>query len=846
MASRRKAFLIRRAEGDLLTFSQLNYLPPEKLTAQDLLKALRRLNTLLSIRLNIHETVPLPFRDFSIASGRATFRIKDEFEVDLSIADEDPSSQLYFVDFRFLFSPVAPQLPAGRLRDQIEFKVNDVLKRGGLAGCFDFLHDFVLTHKVSTLRHQAYEMVRGYWSDHLKVEAVHRSLVVQYWIQRSGGKNWIEIGIRRGKPKNTSISASIHSVPQIALRWFRGGKEIVDAPVKLDLGDLSLAGILNQVIAMHTTFILTETTAKLRDGALYSERLLKLKQSLSATDPMDAVLFVQLTSKRAVKIVQEPITGRFAILPASHLNSRTERELNNSATPATEASPRIANLRCIAAQEEFDMHARNSGWEPVRSLNLDQETMQRFFPPDTRRISFFQKKTWSPDWVLALTTSLMGDAIWVVQIMERKITAELPSMSLRTGPTIRVANKISGTGIRALVVDPSFASLAHIERASVGMISQYLNTRQLTMNGIPHRIEPSTSAGPGLRLSSLHIRFPPPKPSAALKTPSPMDVPWRSDIVSLDYRGIDSPTSSGIHVAAARMQKAISDIKDLTSDLSSTIAFHPQSGAFAFRLVTPVGTTTIPLLLHRISTIERLIQFFTIIRHRRLPCNIISLTRLGFTYSSNPTLKAVIDFAPDRAMRLSFDTSNPHLRIQDALTSILRSPGGGLAQVLIHLRTTSPLLRQLSAIEAAHENDADPVEVLPRSAEWYELRYHNPRGRIDVVLRNRQDEVQWYIRHLPGSKDEAKNTALESGMKELLGEKGEGWQGLRTGIAASVQGVEEVLKRLDLVFRIARNTNPTKVPENAPNDTPKVKEEKKPSAPTSRKRKADNDVVVLD
>jgi len=824
--------------------TQLNYLPLKKLTASELLHALRRINTLLSIRLNLHESIPRPLRDFSIASGRATFRVKDEFEVDLSIADEDPSSQLFFVDFRFLFSPAAPELPAGRLRDQIEFKVNDVLKRDGLAGCFDFLHDFVLTHKVSILRHQAYEMVRGHWSDHLKVEAVHRSLVVQYWIQRSGSKNWIEIGIRRGKPKTTLGSASTSSIPQVSLRWFRAGREVTDVAINLALGDLSLAGILDQITAMHTTFVLRATTAKLRAGSLYSERLLKLKHNSSAKQPMDAFLFCQLTRKVAVKMVQEPVTGRFAVLPPSHLNNRTEWELNKSLTPATEASHHIAMLRCVTAQEEFDVHARSSGWELVRSLKLDRETTHRYFSPNTLRISFFRKKTWSHDWVVALTTGLMGDATWIIQMTERKITTDLPDMNTGKGPTIRVASKIPGAGIRSLLVDPSFANLARIERAAVGMISQYLDTRQLTMNGIPHRIEPSTTAGPGIRSSSLQIYHPPSKPSEALRASPGVHVPWRNDIISLDYHGIDAPSSSGIHVAAARMQKAISDIRDLTFTLSSTIVFHPQAGAFAFRLTTPVGTATIPLLIHRISTIEHLIQFLTIMRRHKLPCNIMSLTRLGFTYSSNPPLKAVIDFSPDTAMRLLFEASSPHLRIQDALTSILRSPDGGLAQVLVHLKITSCLLRSLSAIEAAHENDADPVEVLPRSAEWYELRYRNPKGRIDILLRQGPERVQWFIRHLPAPKEVPKNPALESGMKALLGDKGTGWQGLRTGIVASIKGVEELLHRIDLVFRDASDTAPVKAPENA---TPRVKEEKKQTASNPRKRKAEDDeVVVLD
>lgn len=819
----------------------LNYLPSRKMTAQELLKALRRINTLLSIRLNIEETIPFPLRGFSIRSGRATFRVKDEFELDLSIADQDPSSQLFFVDFRFIFSPAAPEVPMSRIRDQIEFKVNDLLRNKGLSDCFDFLHDLVLTHKLSILRQEATELARGHWSDHIRVEAVHRSVVVQYWIQRQGGKNWVEIGVRRGKEKHARSLQGPRPVPQIALRWFRAGKEVSEPSVDLSLGDLSLTYILQQVIAKHTSSIFAETTRALRAEALYGERLLKLKQSSSTKEPTEASLLVQLTTSKAIKIVQEPVTGRFAVLPASQLNTRMERDLNRLGSPATDTTSRIATLRCVSVQSEFDVHARCAGWEPVRSLHLDRETMQRFFPDKTLRISFFRKKVWAPGWVLALTTSLMGDATWIVQTMEQQPTLEHASVSVKSGSALRVALKIPSKGLRALLVDPSFENLANIERVLVGMISQYLNTRQLTIEGIPHRLEPSMVAGPRMRTARLCIRFPVPSHGWKSGTLSPISKSCRTDIIALDYHGIDPPTSSGIHIAAARIHRGIAGIKSLAASLSSTLAFHPTSGAFAFRLTTPVGTTTIPALLDRLSTVERLFQCLSIIQHRRLSCEIISLTRLSFTYHSDPTMKAMLDLLSGKPMHLSFDSSSPHLRIEDALNIILRAPEGGLMQVLVHLRTTLPLLRQLSHIETLHQENGDQVDILPRSAEWYELRYHNPKCRINITLRTRQHGAKWFIQHLAAQKGEATNEKLDAGMKELFKGQGEGWQGLKSGIAASVTGIEELLQKIDGVCRSARKTV-----------TNGVSDEENPSLdpPTNpRKRKAEDDeevVVVLD
>ena len=77
-------------------------------------------------------------------------------------------------------------------------------------------------------------------------------------------------------------------------------------------------------------------------------------------------------------------------------------------------------------------------------------------------------------------------------------------------------------------------------------------------------------------------------------------------------------------------------------------------------------------------------------------------------------------------------------------------------------------------------------------------------------------------------------------MTALLGERGVGWQGLKTGIVASVKGVGELLKRIDGVFWDARDG----APGTASNG---VKEEMSQSALNPRKRKAEDEgVVVLD
>lgn len=802
----------------------LGYLPPEPLPPQILANALRRINTLLSIRLNLQENLPPLFRDYSIASGRATFHVVDEFEVDLSIAEEDASSQLYFIDFRFAFSPTPTELPAGRLRNEIEGRANDVLKHGGLQGLFDFLRNLVLTHKLLVLRNQAHEMARGYWSEHLQVEAVHRSVVVQYWSNRPGGMNWIEIGLKRGKEVQLSYASGSQMIPHIALRWFRNGKEVHNVTLEMRLGELSLLNIVKQIIALHTNHIFQEMAAKLNETSLYSGGFMRCKRNSSTTEPLDVSLLVQLTTSKAVKVVQEPVSGRFAVLPASHLNSRAEHELNRLASPATEGASQLMHLRSIASQEEVDASALGMGWELVRSLNPGQETLQRLFPKDTQRTKFFRRQPWSAHWILAFTTGLEGDTWWIVELLDKATLIESATSSSTSGPRLRAAYKVASANLQSLVTDPSHAALAQIERNAAGMISQHNDTRHLAAFKIPHKVQLSAPSSAGIQTSTIFFRFPGERAPPLISNPSASSLPWVNEMVKLDYRGLDSSNTSAIHMVSARMQKPLSNIKDLTSAIPSII-FHPTSGAFTLQVFTKVGETTIPNVTRRLSAIGLLLDFVSTVQLHKLTFQHASLIHVEFVYNKVPSpLKATVHFPPDEPMRVSLAQPNPHLRIVDYLTTRLKPQG--LASVIGVMRMTLPLVRALAAVEIVHKSGG--VEVLTRSEQWYQLRYSAPysKGGFDVRLRQRRDEFMWLVPESSIKKVDTGSEAFEEGLKDILRGKGNGWRGMTSGgIVAELKGVENLIARLDGIFGTTVHT---------------------PGESNSKKRKAEGDVVEID
>ena len=750
--------------------------------------------------------MPPQLRNFSIASGRATFRVHEEFELELSIADEDPSSQLYFIDFRFLFSPSLAEIPQGRLRDEIEGKTNDVLRREGLTGCFDFLHNLVLTHKISILRQQAFDLVRGRWSENLRVEVLHRSLVVQYWLNRPGGKNWIEIGIKRERQKKKISSSDGEATPYISFRWHRHGKEVPDPEIKMDLVNLSIEVILRQIIAAHTNHILKEIKKKIRAGLIYSEKILFVKHRASRREPADCSLRIQLTTSSTVTIAQEPISGAFAILPPSNLHIRLERELNNLKDPASEACSRIIHLRCATAQDQIDSRANVIGWEQVRTLTPTQETVKRMFSPDVMRLSFYKVKSWESHWMIASTTSMVGDIWWVVLVHDETTTARMVEPGSSHGQTLKATFKIPFR--KSVIIEPSYLVLGEVENAAAAIVSQSTDVQYLNSFKIPWKQQQPTKPQPLTRIPELYMRFPQHVVPPIIQTPRNHKKAWCHEMIRLSFAGVARARKSVIHVVTARLLTPIPNIRTLTSTIDSSIAFHPTSGTFAFRLVTPIGTTSIPPLLERLQRIERLVRFLTTIQQNNLHCETVSLSRLVFTYDSftpSQPLKADIRFATDSPMQIFFCKDNPHLRIQDLLTTALNSDSG-FQSVAVLLRATLPLLRAFAAIESSREgSDAnDNMRILPRSAVWYRILYERPQAQFEIRLRQRLDRVVWFtlaVQVKGTDNGEGSTNAVMEAWKKLCQDGGQGWRGMKDGIVAGPENVESLILRIDEMMR---------------------------------------------
>jgi mediator of RNA polymerase II transcription subunit 14 len=382
--------------------------PPPELTSADILKIYHNLNAQLSIRLGLHENIPPYFRGYKIASGRATFTAKDEFEVDLSISDDNPKSQFYVIDVRPIYEPAIRPLPMSIFKI-LELQGNHILFERGLEGIFDFLHNYFLTTKIETLHRQVSEMRGGRWSENLNINQHKRTLVIQYWPQRSGEqksmeKSWIEVGIKRGIKDGPS---------RLGARWVREGQEMKDMEVPLDVANLSAEKLVKTTISMHTKHILKTLQLK-----LYSIPLFKTPGTVTfvqhPTDSLETYLKIQLTPSKECKVLIEPITGRFAIQKPSEKAAKLEMDINNS--PIARAAEYVSRFRGLVLQEEVEQRARSMGWDVLKFLQLRKEELKPHFPTNTQYLLYIRRRGWLPNWVIAFVLSDTGESWWATQM----------------------------------------------------------------------------------------------------------------------------------------------------------------------------------------------------------------------------------------------------------------------------------------------------------------------------------------------------------------------------------------------------------------------------------------------
>ncbi|CZT05327.1 related to RNA polymerase II mediator complex protein pmc1 [Rhynchosporium agropyri] len=749
----------------------LNYIQPPPLTAKEVLRSLEKLNTLLSIRLNLndYESIPWQFKDFTIKSGRATFTVPGEFEIDLTIADEDPESQYWYIDFRFCFQPSSASMSPG-IRWHLENKVNEILLRDGLSGCYKYLHELILTYKINEFRRQAVTLARSTWIDTLRVEILNRPISIQYWLNRysdhrnpkgvltKGTKSWIILGVHSGRRKDGRQDPKATS--RLFIRWFRESKEVKDVDIPFDVTNISAESLLKSIVAKHIDYILTSIYTNLVVKPLFAKRELELSLKISHDNPTTSELRIQLTNEQHVTIRIDPISGRFVFGPMGRTFATFEAGLNDRIRdPANEGHTWIERLRMFLITEDLTTRALSVGWNKIGNPELRYDKVQQFAGKNHLGVVWFRRNGWLKDWYLAVSQSMSGETWYLVKtfVPAPKIyvsqayphSALVPTSIEPKNREVACAVKLP---IKAHSPKPTYSFLSTLNIFAAGVASHYSNMKTLHAKHVHHMLGKGR-ASKGLTLPSIFAKFSELIPS---KNRLPRTgKPWAKDIIRISFQGVEMAQQDSLDIAnldspektpgypspnmppaseysVAERSVLITEahmlvplpqaLLNINEQVDKDIVFNAQNGTFAIRLHSRVGESVIPALVERLVRVERLVEFVQVLDRyeKSLTCETVSLGRIVFTYRNNPAHDSIdaadIGFMSD-LYRATIDFS-----AADNVMALLLERGNphlrisdilsrilngseGLDGIATFLPLTLPVLRGFDAIEKAWDSD---------------------------------------------------------------------------------------------------------------------------------------------
>ncbi|ETN39432.1 uncharacterized protein HMPREF1541_05655 [Cyphellophora europaea CBS 101466] len=712
--------------GKKASLPHLGYRPAAKLSKKQIISTLRRLNNLLTARLTLEDEIPPPLRNYRVHDGRATFIVSDEFEVDLSVLEEDPTTPFRMVDLRFLFSP-RPSI-SDELRAELERLTDTELSKDGLSGCYDFLHDLTLSNKLAEYHKQALNLSHKQWAGHVRVEFLHRNLVVQYWTERPMPKSWVEIGIYSGRDARdvTQVSSTL------GVRWYREGKRVEDFSLVIRPSTISLTSILSQLIAQHVCFMLSSIYDKLLPNILFSSGALALEESTSNVQPEECSLQIQTTKDFSITISINAVTGLVVVGPASEKSNRLQVELNRSKSLVEDFVSKFLNFRCAIAEAHILRVVRNTSWQALLAFKPTLTDLRTLFGLSTTRANFFRHPFWSQEYVLVVAYKPTGDAISIVQ-MPRASTALASSRIVHT-QTLKFSDDLSAA---------YFESLAEYASGVVVLdnISQQFKhaAYRHTLAGIP-------DFGSKYTLPSLAFQT----TSQSQSTSESLLV---DDTARIQFVRVDAASQKAKLLVQLKTDAPEEVLHRLRASSSETrFEFTPKDRQIAFQLQIQIGgagANDIIQDVRRLSDVVSSVQFMETLSNVRLVSTSMRTMVLAYHFNGSTERELQIQFPsgtnPPRVEFVPRD-SNPHACLQFSLSQMLQDPRQPFALHLIDMMSllalVDPMIMCLHELVQSNSSERSSskvrIHLLVRQPTMFALQYYaaDPKGPADVSTMN--------------------------------------------------------------------------------------------------------------
>ncbi|KAH7326658.1 mediator of RNA polymerase II transcription subunit 14 [Stachybotrys elegans] len=819
------------------------YIPLPPLKPEEQLKWVNDLDTLLSLRLNLDDfdKIPHQFRQYEIGSGRVTFKVPGEFELDLTIADEDFEKQFWFIDLRLAFRPAAQSLPDS-LRSYLEGFVNGALSKDGLTGAYQFLHEFVLTMKINELKRQANQLSKSSWTGTLNVEPLNRALAIQYWTSRSnitGTKSWVLVAINSGRKPSGQLDPKASSC--LVAKWYRDGKEVKDVDIPLDADNISAENLIKAVVGRHIEYILTSIRNKLLLAPRFKNHEAGVALHISETDPAASSLSTQIGYRNTTSLLMEPATGSFAVKPHSKFTSYFEHRLNTGKSPTEDGVLCLEQIRCGVLEEELNRRGNCMGWQAKREKPMKDDELRTVIRHRDRssRVVWLQKTGWGAQWFVAVVLSLGGDEWWLLEVQNG-------------GRTVQFQTKIPLHKGHPDLTDGFWNNLTLF---TSGMIVQSVDLRELHSRKIKSRYNDSAnwSLPRQVRLPTLEVALSAIFPAMQFETSAPKPAlpegaaeiaaiirpnerlyftprqPWAVDMVRIRFKGIQSrvihdknggpSTTQLICVSESVIKvKQPSKFNALGGVIDRDVSYSAKRGEFCLRLRHPVGESAIGALQSKIKAVDRFVDFLAAMDKAKGPIGNgkMTLQEVSFEYDdqlawqktegAGEQWRVVLNLSKDD-IDLEVQQGNPHLRVLDLMKRLVNAEGG-IGALLNWLPTSLPALRAIDEIQSAWQEtqaqNRGRIEFTIKTVDWIGIHYtlgplEDPTRRqllLEVQLRMRRDGPWWHMCRTGAAN--ATSDDFSKILQPIWDGKGDNWIGLVNSAAGKPgNGIVGLLRAVD-------------------------------------------------
>lgn len=723
------------SRGRAPSLPTFGYIPQKPLTNKQILSLLKSLNRKLTVKLALIDSLPLQLNLYHVHDGRVTFTVPDMFELDLSILDDSADSPFRIVDFRFSFSP-APKL-SDNLRSEIELCSNANIDRDGIQGCFLFLHELALSYKLAEYQKQAIELSRTHWAGNLRVEAIRRNLIVQYWTERPNHKSWIEMGISSGR--QTSDVSGVPELPYLDIKWMRHGKKAHNLALSMAQSTLCFEDILRQVIAQDSTLIIDDIYSSLLLAPLFSHAELSVQQRLSYTNPDECSLTLQLFRSTYLELRIDPVTGLIVTSPVSEKSERLQFEVNRSQAVASEISTKLLNFRASIMESIVLGAIVGTGWEVMRAFKFGQAESKSVFGGPIVKLDMLRQPQWGPDCFLAITHAHNGDFWWLLRQNKHPETSVSAHFSLIVSQRIDVNQEITAayferladytTGLICLRRSADYLA-KHTDKYQLPPIPDFSDVFELPQISFPlDWARPRTSTSSSRDGSGISRQ----RPHTAAK------------VIKIRFEGMDPSTKEAIFIAKMDTSASTNTLRQLVDpSVDEHVLLNPEERSVTIRANTAISDTAIPGIVATAVRLETLISTIQQIRH--LPgVKLESLSSSGvsvlyYRASSTQNLSVRISFGSNsQPPRLEFSPpgDNPHALLASQYSKILAMDDGPTStkvrDLFTSLMMTYPVLSFLHTLQKrqgavgetpnSDNDDTLRVHVLARTVHQFAVQY---------------------------------------------------------------------------------------------------------------------------